>query len=139
MRAVLTDVRRHDSNITRDISLMALDKLWALLPLEEVVDAPNRRAALNDRLVKAWIDAAVALIRAGRRSDGLKHYAAGLSRPGCALRKLKGTARIGYELVTSLGAGRPRVMHAAIESPIPADAAWQTRMRRRFGSDRKDR
>jgi glycosyltransferase involved in cell wall biosynthesis len=99
---VLTDVRRHDSNITKDISLMALDKLWALQPLRAAVDTPARRAALNDRLVKAWIDAATALIQAGRRRDGLKHYAKALTQPGPGVRKLKGTARVGYELVTSI-------------------------------------
>lgn len=98
-REVLLDVRRHDANTTRDISLMALDKLWALLPLRRAVDRPARAAALNDRLVKAWIDAATALIRAGRRVDGLKHYAGAIAQPGPLLRKLKGTARIGYELL----------------------------------------
>jgi glycosyltransferase involved in cell wall biosynthesis len=100
-REVLTDVRRHDSNATRDISLMALDKLWALLPLQQAVDTPARHAALNDRLVKAWIDAATTLIRAGNRLNGLKHYMKALAHPGPGLRKLKGTARVGGELVTS--------------------------------------
>jgi len=99
-REVLTDVRRHDTNTTKDISLMALDKLWALLPLQLAVDTPDRRAALNDRLVKAWIDAATVLIRAGCVSDGLKHYTKAFTQPGSVLRKLKGAARIGYELVT---------------------------------------
>lgn len=99
-REVLADVRRHGANTTRDISLMSLDKLWALLPLQDVVDSPPRRAALNDRLVKAWIDAATALIRARRGLDGLKHYAKAFGHRGSTVRKLKGTARVGYELVT---------------------------------------
>jgi glycosyltransferase involved in cell wall biosynthesis len=102
-REVLTEVRRHDSNATRDISLMALDKLWALLPLQHAVDTPARHAALNDRLVKAWIDAATTLIRTGSRLEGLRHYMRALAHPGSGIRKLKGTARIGGELVTSLG------------------------------------
>ncbi len=81
---------------------MALDKLWALLPLQHAVDTPARRAALNDRLVKGWIDAATALIQARRRRDGLKHYAKALAQPGPGMRKLKGTARVGYELVASI-------------------------------------
>ena len=105
-RQVLADVRRHASNATRDISLMALDKLSALLPLQNAVDSALRRAALNDRLVKAWIDAATALVRTGRRSKGLEHYAKVFSLPGSARRKMRGTARIAYELATSLGAGR---------------------------------
>lgn len=97
---VLTDVRRHDSNATKDISLMALDKLWALLPLKCAVDTPTRRAALNDRLVKAWIDAATVLIRRGHRLEGLRHYLKAFTQPGSSLRKFKGAARIGYEFVT---------------------------------------
>ncbi|MGH7172689.1 MAG: glycosyltransferase family 2 protein [Gemmataceae bacterium] len=99
-REVLTDVRRHDANVTKDISLMALDKLWALLALQNAVHAPTQRAALNDRLVKARIDAATTLIRTGSRLDGVRHYAKAFTLPGSGLRKLKGTARIAYELVT---------------------------------------
>ena len=83
---------------------MALDKLCALLHLQDAVDTPARRAALNDRLVKAWLDAATVLVRAGRRSEGLGHYARILSIPNSGLRKLQGTARIGYELLASIGA-----------------------------------
>ena len=110
---VLADVRRHGLNITNDISLMALDKLWALLHLQNAVDTPTRRRALNDRLVKAWLDAATVLIRAGRRSEGLEHYAKVFSIPSSGARKLKGTARIAYELLTSLGA-RDRPHHPTI-------------------------
>jgi hypothetical protein len=105
IREVLTEVRRHDSNVTRDISLMALDKLWALLPLQDEVDTPARRMALNDRLVKARIDAATALIRAGERFEGFQQYVAALALPGSGPRKLKGAARTGYELARSLTRG----------------------------------
>jgi glycosyltransferase involved in cell wall biosynthesis len=100
-REVLADVRRHDSNLTRDNSLMALDKLSALLALQTAARTPTRRAALNDRLVKARIDAATVLIRTDSRLDGVKHYAKALTLPGSGLRKLRGTARIVYELVSS--------------------------------------
>jgi len=104
-REPLADVRRHDSNITRDTSLMALDKLVALQALQSGVYTPAQRAALNDRLVKARIDAATALIRTGRRLDGVGHCVKAFALPGSGLRKLRGTARVGYELVTSLGGG----------------------------------
>lgn len=107
-REILADIRRHESNATKDLSLIALDKLRALLPLQNAVDTPLRRAALNDRLVKSSIDAATALIRAGRRADGLGHYAKAFTLPGSGRRKMRGTARIAYELVTSLGAGEAR-------------------------------
>jgi len=106
-REILADIRRHGSNTTLDLSLMALDKLRATLPLRQVVDTPARRAALNDRLVKSWIDAATALIRAGRRTDGLGHYAKTFTVPGSRRRKVRGTARIAYELVTSFAARGP--------------------------------
>ena len=54
----------------------------------------------NPDVGEAWIDAATALIRVGRRLDGLKHYVKAFTQPGSALRKLKGAARIGYELMT---------------------------------------
>lgn len=101
-REVLTDVRRHSSNTTKDISLMALDKLWALLALRSAVDTPVRQAALNDRLVKARIDAASAMIGTRRRVKGSLHYVRALIIPGSGLRKIKGTARLGYELLASL-------------------------------------
>jgi hypothetical protein len=129
-REVLADIRRHDNNITKDISLMSLDKLWALLPLQGAVDSPVRRAALNDRLVKAWIDAATALIRTGRRLDALKHYAKALSQPGSTLRKLKGAARIGYEIVTRHAAKGAAATLGATGSRAPTGTAWQTNLRR---------
>ncbi len=129
-RQVLADVRRHDSNATRDVSLMALDKLWALLVLQKTVDTPIRRAALNDRLVKARIDAATALIRSGRRLRGLGHYTKALALPGSGRRKLKGAARIGYELVTCATDQEPALTRDATGSPVPAGAGWQTSRRR---------
>lgn len=106
-REILADIRRHGANATWDLSLIAVDKLRALLPLRDVVDTPPRRAALNDRLVKSWIDAATSLIRAGKRTDGLGHYAKAFTVPGSRRRKVRGTARIAYELVTSFAAREP--------------------------------
>ena len=129
-REVLTDVRRHDSNVTRDISLMALDKLSALLSLRTAVQTPIQRAALNARLVKARIDAATMLIRTGSRLDGVRHYVKAFTLPGSARRKLRGTARIVYELVTSLYGRTPAVTPGATGSRAPTDTAWQTNRRR---------
>lgn len=113
-REVLAEVRRHDSNATRDISLMAVNKLWALLPLQFEVDSPARCAALNDRLVKARINAATALVRADRRLRGLGHYTKALTLPGSRLRKLKGAARIAYELLTSFGGSKHRERNSSV-------------------------
>ena len=128
-REVLAEVRRHDSNATRDTSLMALDKLQALRPLQNEVDTPARRAALNDRLVKAWIDAATSLIRAGRRLDGLEHYTEAWKLPGSGRRKLKGTARIAYELLTSVRGRGHSLPREAMASQLPEDTALHPRQR----------
>ena len=128
-RQILADVRRHASNATRDISHMALDKLSAMLALQSAVDTPMRRAALNDRLVKARIDAATALIHSGRRLESLEHYLHALRLPGSEVRKLKGMARIGYEVMFSLVGRKPAVTPDATGSRAPAGAAWQTSRR----------
>ena len=125
-REVLAEVRRHDSNATRDTSLMALDKLWALLPLQNEVDTPARRAALTDRLMKARINAATALIRAHRRLDGFEQYTEALALPGAKRRKLRGTARVAYELLTSLGGRKSGVPLDATDARIPEGAPWPT-------------
>ncbi len=129
-REVLTDVRRHDGNATRDISLMALDKLRALVPLRNAVDTPARRAALEQRLVKAWIDAATTLIRSGRRWDGMRHFAQALALPGSLVRKLKGMARVGYELAASLTARAPAVARATAKSSKASGVPWPPGRRR---------
>jgi hypothetical protein len=125
-RKVLAEVRRHDSNATKNTSLMALDKLWALLPLQNEVDTPARRAALTDRLMKARINAATALIRAHRRLDGFEQYTEALALPGAKRRKLRGTARVAYELLTSLGGRKSGVPLDATDARIPEGAPWPT-------------
>lgn len=99
---VLADVRRHESNITKDISLMELDRLQALLSVHQSVDGARRRDALHDRTVKSRIDCANALIRAGRTFDGIKFYLRALKMPGSGTRKAKGFARAGYSILSSI-------------------------------------
>lgn len=106
---VLADIRRHDSNITKEVGeLVELDKVRALLCLRNVVDSGRRRAALNDRLVKAHIDGATALIRTGHRSEGIKSYLSALSIPGSRRRKLKGFARTTLNVLASMTSPRNR-------------------------------
>jgi glycosyltransferase involved in cell wall biosynthesis len=106
---VLAEIRRHDSNITNEVGdLVELDKVRALLCLREVVDSASRRAVLNDRLVKAYIDSATALIRAGHRSQGIKSYLNALKTPGSRGRKLKGLVRTTFNILTSLASARGR-------------------------------
>lgn len=106
---VLAEIRRHDSNITNEVGeLVELDKVRALLSLREVVTAGGRRAALNDRLVKAHIDGATALIRTGSRAAGIKSYLNALRTPGSPERKLKGCLRTTFNILASLAGARAR-------------------------------
>jgi glycosyltransferase involved in cell wall biosynthesis len=106
---VLAEIRRHDSNITKEVGeLVELDKVRALLLLREVVAAGGRRAALNDRLVKAHIDGATALIRTGSRVAGIRSYRNALRTPGSYERKLKGFLRTTFNVLASLAGLRSR-------------------------------
>lgn len=106
---VLAEIRRHDSNITQEVGeLVELDKVRALLSLRKAVDSASRRAALNDRLVKAHIDSATALIRSGNRSQGVKSYLNALNTPGSSRRKLNGFARTTFNILMSLASARGR-------------------------------
>ena len=98
---VLAEVRRHETNVTRDISLMAEDKLRAFLLLRQAIDGERRRKALNDRIIKAHIDCATALILKGRRGTGWAHYLKALQVPGSGTRKLNGLLRTIYNMVGS--------------------------------------
>lgn len=99
---ILAEVRRHESNVTRDISLIARDKLQALLQLRDAVDSDVRRKALDERIVKANIDCASALIAKGRRTAGLAHCLRALRAPGSPARKLNGLTRTMYNVFKSI-------------------------------------
>lgn len=100
-REVLAEIRRHASNATADFSLIALDKLKALQAISDGVSGEQRRRAHAERLVKAHIDAAVALCRNGKTTAGLQTYADGLRIGGSALRKAKGAVRVLQAAVSS--------------------------------------
>lgn len=94
---VLAEVRRHGTNLTKDISLMPQDKLKALLLLRDFVDSDARREALDDRVIKAYLSCATALIAKRRTLAGFAHYMDALKIPGSPKRKLKGLARTIYD------------------------------------------
>lgn len=99
---VLADIRRHGSNITKDLSLIELDRLQAFLSVRHSVRKISRCNAINDRTVKSRIDCANALIRSGRPIDGMKYFLRALKLPGSRVRKAKGFARAGYNILTSM-------------------------------------
>lgn len=105
----LADIRWHESNITKEAgSLIELDKMRALLCLRSAVDGGYRRAVLNDRIVRAHLDCAAALIGAGRRLEGIKAFRHALSTPGSPKRKIKGLARTTLNLIASTPIRAPR-------------------------------
>lgn len=106
---VLAEVRRHGTNVTRDTSLMAEDKLRAFLLLRDAVGTGAHRTALNERIIKAHIDCATALIANGNRSAGWAHCLRALQVPGSSRRKAKGCARTLYNLLLHLHARRSRI------------------------------
>jgi glycosyltransferase involved in cell wall biosynthesis len=98
-RNILAEVRRHESNVTRDYSLIAIDKLKAFQAILPEITRSDHLLACNDRIVKAYIDAA----RACRAQLGLKtcinYYIGALGIKGSFLRKIKGAISIFIDLV----------------------------------------
>lgn len=87
--SILAEVRRHRNNATKDYSLVAIDKLRALLCIDRDILGQDRLTAFNDRLIKAYIDAAIA----SRKNDlngWLRFYIGALKIRGSYTRKLKG-------------------------------------------------
>lgn len=99
---VLAEVRRHGTNVTKDISLMSQDKLKALLLLRDFVDSDARRDALHDRIVKAYLGCAAALIAKRQPLAGFACYLDALKIPGSPKRKLKGLARTIYDALKAI-------------------------------------
>ena len=99
---VLAEVRRHDSNMTKDISMMSLVKLEALLSIKALPNTPSRRAAFNQRLIKAYIDAATILIDSGRFTEASGYFRNALAVSGSTRQKTRGLARLLYTLAGAL-------------------------------------
>ena len=99
---VLAEVRRHDTNATRDFGEMAVHKLNGLKALKPQVTRSLDLVAYHDRLIKAHIDAALYQARTGRVRAGLRTYRDTFGVPGSAMRKLKGSLRMAIALPKAL-------------------------------------
>lgn len=111
IREVLTEVRRHDTNATRNHHVMAVHKLNALRALAPHVVTPEHQAAYHDRLVKAHVDAAYNQSQRGEIGPALQTFSAAFQIKGSTLRKIKGVARLILGTATAiqsavLGRGR---------------------------------
>jgi glycosyltransferase involved in cell wall biosynthesis len=91
---VLADVRRHGQNLTLHFRRLNPAKVLSLLAIRPYVDSEPRRRAYHDRLVKAYIDTAVA--KSGQReiAAGLSAFQEALRVPGSYVRKSKGGIRL---------------------------------------------
>ena len=101
-REILAEVRRHDSNATRDFREMAIHKLHGLKALAPHVTRNVDLAAYRDRLVKAHVDAALHQTRTGRVRAGLHSYLQCLRVPGSPMRKIKACVRMALVLPRGL-------------------------------------
>ncbi len=99
---ILAQVRRHCSNATRDVGMMAVDKLKALECTSEDPMAERWSQQLNARLLRARFDAATALLRKRRWPEARQYMAQALSSPGPAVRKARGVMRLGIAAVQNL-------------------------------------
>jgi glycosyltransferase involved in cell wall biosynthesis len=62
----LVEVRRHGSNLTRDLSEMTHAKVAAFRMLEDEPLTPGQRAALRERVGRAWIESGQTALRQKR-------------------------------------------------------------------------
>lgn len=92
---VLLDVRRHSSNATADISKITFNKLQAILSLQLFNELkPHHKVALNERLVKSYIDSAVISLHIGSIKNSISYYLKSFQVKGYYTKKLKGLVRL---------------------------------------------
>jgi glycosyltransferase involved in cell wall biosynthesis len=91
---LLADVRRHETNTTRDYHWFPVYKLQAFKSIEREVADEQQLVAFRDRLVKSHIDAACVHSERGQFGAALSVFIDGLSVPGSPIRKIKGAARL---------------------------------------------
>lgn len=85
----LVEVRRHDSNLTRDLSEMTHAKVAAFRMLEDEPLTPLQRAALRRRIGRAWIDSGHAALRQKRPMYAVQAFARALGYSGARGRAVK--------------------------------------------------
>lgn len=85
----LAEVRRHDSNLTRDLSEMRHAKVAAFRMLEDEPLTPGQRAALRERIGRAWIESGQTALRQKRPMYALRAFTRALGCPGARARAAK--------------------------------------------------
>ena len=85
----LVEVRRHDSNLTRDLSEMTHAKVAAFRMLEDEPLTPAQRSVLRRRIGRAWIDSGQAALRQRRPLFAMRAFTRALGYPGARGRAVK--------------------------------------------------
>jgi glycosyltransferase involved in cell wall biosynthesis len=85
----LAEVRRHDSNLTRDLSEMTHAKVAAFRMLDDEPLTPGQRAALRERIGRAWIESGQTALRQKRPMYALRAFTRALGYPGARARAAK--------------------------------------------------
>lgn len=91
---VLAIVRRHDRKPTLDRGNLAVQRLDGLKALAPHVTRERDVRPYRERLMKAHIDAALSLVKAGHTRAGFSAYREALKFPGPGLRKFQGGLRL---------------------------------------------
>jgi glycosyltransferase involved in cell wall biosynthesis len=99
---VLAEIRRHDTNSTRDYREMVVHTLAGLKLLAPHVTGESNIAAYRDRLIRAHVNAALYQTLTGRMRSGLRDYRDGLRVPGAWFRKIKGSLRMALAIPRAL-------------------------------------
>lgn len=90
----LADVRRHDSNSTRDLARLEHDVRKVLCILEGEIHEPVRLASLRRRIGRAWNDSGDMFLLQHRPIGAVKAYAEAFRYPGAKLGALKRLATL---------------------------------------------
>jgi glycosyltransferase involved in cell wall biosynthesis len=92
---VLAHIRRHTANATKDVSAMEGHKLNAILTFKATQQlSRNRTRALNDRVIRVYLDYCMALLKKGNKSLAWEKYMESLSIEGVIVRKFKGFMKL---------------------------------------------
>ncbi|MET0396645.1 MAG: glycosyltransferase family 2 protein [Longimicrobiaceae bacterium] len=89
LEEALVEVRRHDSNLTRDLSEMTHAKVAAFRMLEDEPLSPGQRTALRRRIGRAWIDSGHAALRQKRPLLAMRAFTRALGYHGARARAVK--------------------------------------------------
>lgn len=99
---IIAEVRRHSSNATSCIDLMPVDKLRALESVQRDPRGFGYRRELDHRLLRARLDAGIALARQGRWAEAGRCWIRAMQTDGPLYRKLTGSIRLSHAYLVGI-------------------------------------